>query len=309
MDQPRTSFVIATKDRVDSLAATVAHLLASTRCPIIVVDNGSHDDTSAIMAGLAGSHPHGERLRIITLSSNHGAVARNIGVAASRTPYVAFCDDDSWWQANATTIAEREFDRHPDVAVLAGRTVIEPGGRTDPFSDRLASSPLGHRADLPGPSILGFQACGAMVRKSGFEAVGGFSEVLQFRGEEQLLALDLAAGGWQLCYCAAMVAFHRPSPRRASTTAQQARVLRNDLLTACMRRPPARCLSSAVALLRAAGHDRAHRHAAIEALARLPAALRNRRVLPPELEDRVRICEVERPARSESEPTSSGPCD
>lgn len=288
---PRTSFVIATRDRAVDLAETLGRLLDTTRCPIIVVDNDSHDDSRDITTGISRRHPDGHRVRLIALSSNEGAVARNIGVAECQTPYVAFCDDDSWWQPDATAMAESEFDRHPKLAVLAARTVVEPGGRTDPFCDELANSPLGRPPDLPGPAILGFQSCAAVVRKAAFESVGGFSPVLHFRGEEQLLALDLAVAGWQLCYCPALVAFHRPSPRRGTPAAQRARVLRNDFLTSCMRRPPSVCLTRSATLLRAAARDPAHLRAAAEALTRLPAALNNRRALPAALEHQLRLLE------------------
>jgi hypothetical protein len=59
-----------------------------------------------------------------------------------------------------------------------------------------------------------------------------------------------------------------------------------------MRRPPSVCLARSAPLLRAAAHDRAHLRAAGEAVARLPAALRNRRVLPPEWERQVRLLEA-----------------
>jgi GT2 family glycosyltransferase len=284
----RTSFVVATRDRADDLADTLSRLLDNTGCPIIVVDNNSHDTTREVTAEFSGRYPG--RLQLIGLPRNRGAVARNVGVAACRTPFVAFCDDDSWWQPDATEIAEEQFDRHPDLALLAACTVVEPGARIDAFSRQLAGSPLGRHRGKPGPSILGFQSCSAMVRKTAFEAVGGFNEVLFFRGEEQLVALDLVVAGWQLCYCPDMVAFHRPSPRRGTPAAQRARVLRNDFLTACMRRPPSTCARTWAALLRAAVHDRAHMRAAAEALTLLPAALRNRRRLPPDVESQVRLC-------------------
>jgi GT2 family glycosyltransferase len=289
---PHTSFVIATRDRAVDLGETLHRLLNTTTCPIIVVDNASHDDSRDVTQAISRDHPTGDRVRLIPLARNQGAVARNIGVAACQTPYVAFCDDDSWWAPDATTIAEAEFDRNADLALLAAHTVVEPGGRTDAFSDLLADSPLGRLPGMPGPLVLGFQSCAAVVRKTAFESAGGFSPVLHFRGEEQLLALDLAVAGWRLCYCPAMVAFHRPSPRRQTPAAQRARVLRNDFLTSCMRRPLSVCLARAALLLRAATHDQAHLRAAAEAVARLPAALRNRRVLPAEWEHQVRLLEA-----------------
>jgi GT2 family glycosyltransferase len=289
---PRTSFVIATRGRADELGQTLKRLLETTPCPVVVVDNDSQDDTRDVVCAIARSHQQGHRVRLVALSHNRGAVARNTGVAACDTPYVAFCDDDSWWDPGATQIAEKLFDRHPTLAVLAAQTVVWPQGRRDPFSDELAGSLLGRTPGMPGPSVLGFQSCSAIVRASAFLAAGGFSAVLHFRGEEQLLALDLAAAGWELCYCPELVAFHEPSPHRATAAAQQARVMRNDFLTCCMRRPADRCLTTLGQLLRAAATDSAHAKAAAEAMIRLPGALGRRRKLSHDLERRVRLLET-----------------
>jgi hypothetical protein len=42
----------------------------------------------------------------------------------------------------------------------------------------------GAAPDLPGPSVLGFLACSAIVRRSAFLDVGGFDDILFFVGEE-----------------------------------------------------------------------------------------------------------------------------
>lgn len=291
----RTSFVIATRDRADELVRTVDRLIHTTMSPIIVVDNNSRDDTRDLVSAFADGHP--DRVRLIALDRNEGAAARNVGAAAATTPYVAFCDDDSWWDPAATNRAERLFDSHPTLALLAAQTVVWPRGVRDPFSDELAGSALGRQAGLPGPSILGFQSCAAVVRRTAFLSAGGFSEVLHFRGEEQLLAVDLAAAGFDLCYCDDLIVYHEPSPTRGTAAAQRARVLRNDFLTCCMRRPADRCLASLRRLLRAAVTGPAYSRAAVEALLRLPAALRRRRLLPAAIETQVRLLEHGSPAR------------
>lgn len=286
---PRTSFVIATRDRSDELCAVLRRLLDTTMCPIVVVDNGSRDssvrDAQGIAAGATG------RVVVVPLHHNAGAVARNIGVARAQTPYVAFCDDDSWWEPEAIPLAEELFDKHPSVALLAARTVLWPGGGDDPFVAALANSPLGRDPALPGPSVLGFQACAALVRKSAFEAVGGFSPILHFRGEEGLLAWDLAADGWDLCFCDALVANHQPSTVRSPSRAQHARVLRNDALSAYLRRPVDRCIRATATLAWAATRDLAYAQALWEAVAALPAALRARRRLPDPVERSLRMLE------------------
>ena len=285
----KTSFVIATRNRADELAGVLDRLLSTTPCPIIVVDNHSQDHTVAVARRIGRSS--GGRVQVVELPSNRGAVGRNVGVAASRTPYVAFCDDDSWWAPDAPAIAEELFDRFASVALLAARTIVLPQRVDDPMTAQLTNSALGHRPDLPGPSILGFLACAAIVRKAAFEAAGGFSPVLEFRGEEQLLALDLATLGWDLCYYPELVAIHQPSAIRATTAAQDARILRNKALTTWMRRPLARCLAAAKDLLAMAVRDRDHARAAAEAMLRLPAVAARRRPLSPELEDALRRLE------------------
>ncbi|MGV0642841.1 glycosyltransferase family 2 protein [Mycolicibacterium sp. XJ879] len=280
-----TSFVIASRNRAQELATVVARLLDTTACPIVVVDNASEDDSVAIMRRITARSAG--RLRIVELGTNQGAVGRNAGVAACTTPYVAFCDDDSWWTAGSPAIGAELFDSHPSLGLLAARTIVWPQRREDPFTALLADSALGHRPDLPGPSILGFMSCAAMVRVHAFQQAGGFSDILHFRGEEQLLAFDLAALGWDLCYCPALTAIHQPSETRATTAAQDARVLRNDALTTWLRRPIPQCLRVTADLLRSAVQDREHARGAAEAFLKLPAVVQQRRPLPSNLEEAV----------------------
>lgn len=283
------SFVIASQNRAAELSTVVARLLDTMPYPIVVVDNASTDDTAAIIHGMAARSAG--RLELVELDTNLGAVGRNVGVAACRTPYVAFCDDDSWWMPEAPQIGAETFERHPSVGLLAARTIVWPQRREDSFCAMLADSALGRRPDLPGPSILGFMSCAAMVRKRAFEEAGGFSPILHFRGEEQLLALDMAAAGWDLCYYPELLAIHQPSSVRAASAAQAARVLRNDVLTTWLRRPIRHCLSASGRLAVAALRDRDHARGAAQAVARIPAVVVQRRPLPRELEEAVRVLE------------------
>ncbi|OBG86720.1 transferase [Mycobacterium sp. NS-7484] len=283
------SFVIASRNRADELTTVVTRLLETTECPIIVVDNDSDDRSVPAMRAVAARSA--DRVTLLELGTNLGAVARNVGVAACRTPYVAFCDDDSWWEPTAPALGAQIFDRYPQTAVLAARTEVWPQRRDDPMVAELANSPLGQRADLPGPSILGFLACSAMVRKSAFEAAGGFSPILHFRGEETLLALDLAASGWDLCYCPELTAIHHPSVHRPPNAAQDARSVRNAVLTTWLRRPLPHCARASLQLLTAATRDTEHARAAVEAAMRLPAVLTHRRRLPSTVEQALAVLE------------------
>jgi hypothetical protein len=129
------------------------------------------------------------------------------------------------------------------------------------------------------------------VRKAAFEAVGGFSPILHFRGEERLLAVDIAAHGWDLCFCETLLAYHQPSSTRPPTAEAQARSLRNDVLTTWLRRPPVWCLRAAGELARGATRDIAHARALREAISAIPAVLRARRRLPADVENCLRLLE------------------
>jgi hypothetical protein len=81
--------------------------------------------------------------------------------------------------------------------VLAARVLVGPDRRRDPVCDEMAHSPLGRAADLPGPSVLGFIACGAVVRRSAFLEVGGFHARLGVgRRSCSRSTWPLAAGDW-----------------------------------------------------------------------------------------------------------------
>ena len=61
------------------------------RPPVIVVDNASTDGTAPLVRR---RHPE---VRVLRLSEDIGAAARTEGVRRAATPYIAFCDDDTWW--------------------------------------------------------------------------------------------------------------------------------------------------------------------------------------------------------------------
>lgn len=279
--------MIATRNRADELRRTVDELLALRPCPpIVVVDNASTDDTAVRMRSVSARWSN---VRLIRLPRNEGVAARNVGVRHAATPYVAFSDDDSWWAPDALPLAEKLLDAYPGVGLLAARTLVGPRRRADPVCALMADSPLGHADDEPGPAVLGFLACSAVLRRRAFLDVGGFSPLLHFGAEETLLAYDLAARGWSLCYVDGLVAHHHPSPRRIDPAERRALELRNNALIDWMRRPAVDGVHTAARLVRGALRDPVARRAAAGAFRRLPHALARRRTLPPEVRRRIDV--------------------
>jgi hypothetical protein len=86
-----------------------------------------------------------------------------------------------------------------------------------------------------------------------------------------------------------VVAVHEPSAARPAPHLRWQAERRNRLLTAWLRRPVAVALAETVRLARDAVRDPDDRAALAAAARKLPAALRSRRRLPPEIERKVRV--------------------
>lgn len=284
-NEPGTTVVVITRDRVSSLRHTLDELSRlSPRPEIVVVDNGSTDGTCGVVAS---EFPH---VAIVALASNHGAVARNLGVAAARTELVAFADDDSSWSAEALERAARIFKSSPDLGLLAARILVGPTARVDPTCREMEQSPLG--ADGDGHArILGFVACGAVVRRQAFCDAGGFEELLFFLGEEETLALDLASAGWEMVYVPEVVALHRPETVARNSRARRRRRVRNGLISALIHHPWEVVLGRARDLLAKAPRDGDVRAGLLQAVAVAPRAIFRRRLLPARVEAGRRLLE------------------
>lgn len=282
--EPAVGVVIATRDRAESLATTLEHMTAlPERPPVLVVDNGSTDHTRAM---IADRFPE---VRVLALSGNRGALARNDGVRAMKVPYIAFCDDDSWWRPGALARAARVLSDHPRLGLLAAQVRVGPDERPDPINAALAASTAGWADDLPGPEVFGFLACASVVRRSAYLQAGGFHPVIFFGGEETMLAYDLAASGWGVAYCPEVVAHHHPASTQRE--GRSAIMRRNELLGYWLRRPLPLAARHTAGLLVEARRDPVARSALRQVCARLPAALRLRRPLPPHVERAVQRME------------------
>ena len=271
----RVTTVVATMDRWPDLQESLPRHTG----PVILVDNGSRDGTPALV------REHFPHVDVVELPRNLGAVARNVGVERATTPYVAFADDDSWWAPGALDRAAEHFDAHPRLGLLQARILVGPEERLDPVCTEMAGSPLDSDG-LPGPGLLGFIACGAVVRREAYLEAGGFDPVVFFPGEEERLSLDLATAGWGLAYVADVVAHHHPSAVRDDGGRRRARIVRNMLLTAVMRRPWPVVARKVAAVLR---QDGPARRGAWDALRRAPRAVAARSVVPAHVEEQLRL--------------------
>ncbi|GJG84961.1 hypothetical protein tb265_01420 [Gemmatimonadetes bacterium T265] len=163
--------VIPTYGRAQYLLAAVDSVLSQTRPPreVIVVDDGSPDDTGARVAPLVREG----RIRYIRRENGGMAVARNTGAAAATSEYLLFLDDDDLLVPFALEWMVPELEAHPEAGLVAGGAVLFRGDEVPAVVDDPSPSEL---MELTGCLQLNpLRSSGqVLMRRSAFEALGGW---------------------------------------------------------------------------------------------------------------------------------------
>lgn len=269
------SIVMITHNRCDELSRSLQHLQALPEQPaIIVVDNASTDNT---VNHVRSSFPN---VQLVPSRFNRGAAGRNLGVQQVRTRYVAFSDDDTWWEPDSLTMAVELLDHHPGVAVLNASIAVGPENRPDPACTAMAGSPLPHIPGI-GPMLTGFMAGACVMRTEVFLKADGYWPRFLIGSEETLLAMDILDAGHHIVYAPCLRIHHWPSLRRNSSQ----RILlteRNAVWSAWMRLPWPMAWRQTRASLRHTAGLAQRASLLIKLLPGIPAVLANRRRLKPE---------------------------
>ncbi|MEZ5320127.1 MAG: glycosyltransferase family A protein [Vicinamibacterales bacterium] len=114
MPEPRLSVIIATYNRASLLPGCIGSLRAAgvPDLRIIVVDDGSQDDTGEVVRSL------GDDIEYIRQANGGDCAARNTGIQAATTPYVAYLDSDDFWLPGVATTLLDMLDRHPRIGAI-----------------------------------------------------------------------------------------------------------------------------------------------------------------------------------------------
>ncbi|MBN2511885.1 MAG: glycosyltransferase family 2 protein [Sedimentisphaerales bacterium] len=107
----KISVVIAAYNAAETIERAMRSILAQTRPAdeIIVVDDGSEDNTSQI----AGSMDR--RIRVIHQANAGSSVARNTGIEAASGDWIAFLDADDEWFPEKLRLQEALLDANPEL--------------------------------------------------------------------------------------------------------------------------------------------------------------------------------------------------
>jgi len=207
------SVVIATRNRAGQLGAALESLsrqsISIESFEVIVVDNGSHDSTPAVVQHHLKRQSHWSFLREPKLGA---AAARNAGIRACRAPIVLFLDDD--------IVADRELiEQHltshrgcPGVAVL-GAVRFPWKGCENPFFWCLSRHPELFQSfefrDSQNVPFQYFYTCNLSLAKSFFNRMKGFDEDFTTSGfEDTELGYRFVSAGFRIIFNEKASALH-----------------------------------------------------------------------------------------------------
>lgn len=168
----------------DAIRSALAQSLADLE--IIVVDDGSTDATPAVL------DQFGDRIRAIRQPNAGSSAARNRGAAAAAGEYLAFLDADDIW---APAMAERcaaALDAHPEcVMAFANLALVDSDGRD--LGAPLIGPGFDHAPALDEmlARLWPIMPSAMMVRRSSYEAAGGFDARFRFGFEDVEFTLRL----------------------------------------------------------------------------------------------------------------------
>jgi len=198
---PSVSVIMPVFNGARFIGTALASVLAQTTPPVevILVDDGSTDDSADVLRTLVETNPSAVPIRILSQENAGQSASRNNGAAIARGELIAFLDqDDRWYPEHLAVLAEpfasqpelgwaySEFDEIDESDYVVTRDFLARHGRVLPrvtLHELIAQDIM----VLPSASVL---------RASAFAAVGGFDP--QFRGyEDDDLFIRIFRLGWR----------------------------------------------------------------------------------------------------------------
>ncbi|MCP4707733.1 MAG: glycosyltransferase family 2 protein [Planctomycetes bacterium] len=194
---------------------------------IIVVDDGSTDKTGAIVRG------YGEKIRYIQQENSGAGRARNRGIEASQSEWIAFLDADDEWPIEKLDLQIIHLRRHPDLVWAYGNIYYCWCGENQRFllrSESEARQVLGEREYFDSyfeAYSAGFCAftINLMIKKDVLEQMGGF-EVGMRRAQDTDLWFRIAYRWPKVGYVNKPLAiYHRLVPASITKTHTESKII------------------------------------------------------------------------------------
>lgn len=217
MTLPAVSFLMPVRNEARYLPAALDSLYRQTCTDweLVVVDDGSTDETPAI---LAAAKAQDRRMRVLTIPGQGLVSALNEGLAACRAPLVARMDGDDIAHPRRLEFQTAYLNAHPDVGLLASsfRHFPRSGLRIGMLTYETWQNNLGCHDHIIRDLYVEspFVHPTVMLRRDELLSVGGYRDMGW--AEDYDLWLRLIAGGTRCARLPQALLFWRDRPERAT---------------------------------------------------------------------------------------------
>lgn len=171
-ESPRVSVIIPTYNRSWCLSEAIDSVLSQTfqDMELIVVDDGSTDETPALLS------QYGGHLRVLDHPNQGVSTARNKGIQAAQGNLIALLDSDDLWQPGKLARQVAFFDTHPEAMICQTEEIwIRRGVRVNPKHRHRKPSGWIFEASL---ALCLVSPSAVMMRRELLEEMGSFDESL-----------------------------------------------------------------------------------------------------------------------------------
>ena len=245
---PRVSIITPAYNAAQYLGAAIQSVIGQTYTDweLIIVDDGSTDNTRALVRSYLGST--GDKLRYLFQSNRGLPAARNKGIQAAKGEFVAILDADDVWLPIRLERGVAVMDRSAQVGLVHSKVArIDVNGAVVSFpvfprkylSGKIAPHLLTRRAHISCPTVL--------FRRQCLDVVGAFDETMRATEDRDLWFR--IAEQYEIAYLDDVLAYARLTP--ASMSSDSDRMLKGQLVF--VRKHYDRHACGRIALLRALG--------------------------------------------------------
>jgi glycosyltransferase involved in cell wall biosynthesis len=181
-EEPLVSVVIPVRDRAYCVTDAVASVLAQTHPAVecVVVDDGSRDDTVAVLRAAFADEP---RVRVLAREHAGVSAARNHGIAQAAGQYVTFLDsDDVMFEPRVERQLTHLRDAGVDAVLCHQRSELRDGAPPPGWAER-------HPEWWTGPYHTS-----VLLTREDAQRIGGFDETIGLGEDIDFVARLVGAG-------------------------------------------------------------------------------------------------------------------
>lgn len=213
---PKVSVIIPAYNQALYVSEAVQSVLAQTypNFEVVVVNDGSTDDTSRILANIQDP-----RVKVIWQPNAGLSAARNTGIRESTAPLVTFLDADDYFLPEKLAVQSEFLESHSEIGMVSG------GIQTIDREGHLLKQTIKQPGSIELPGLLfgnPFTATSVLIRREWIELAGLFDETLR-ACEDWDLWQRMAYAGCQYAWIEHIVVAYRYHPGQMTREADRMR--------------------------------------------------------------------------------------